>query len=165
MTFSDPRVLDLTAFDGHDDRRGRNDASDLHMIRLALDLQLDAMLLTLGAAAHAESRGSDGSEDVPWRRWLGEDLELARTLAAALVEGDAAPVPGMGAGVAETKTTCPQLCWNSSNRRGRLSRALGSRKPCSTRTSLRLRSPAHIARNCGIVTWDSSMNVRKSDGK
>jgi len=101
MTINDPRLLDLTAFDGHDDRRSRNDgAGDLHMLRLALDLQLDAMLLTLGAVAHAESRGADGTEDVPWRRWLAEDLELARTLAVALVEGETAPVPGLGGGFA-----------------------------------------------------------------
>src|SRR5512143_2204062 len=100
MTFDDRRILDLTPFDRYDDRRGRNDCSDLHLLRLALDLQLDAMLLALGAAAHADSRGDDERLDVPWRRWLAEDLELARTLAAALVEGEAAPVPGLGGGVA-----------------------------------------------------------------
>ena len=102
MTFNDPRILDLTAFDGHDDRQPRTGSGDLHLLRLALDLQLDAMLLTLGTAAHAESRGELCEDAVPWRRWLGEDLELARTLAAALLEGEAAPVPGLGGGFANT---------------------------------------------------------------
>lgn len=95
MTSPDPRVLDLTAFDGVDVRLPRTDDSELHLLRLALDLQLDAMLLTLGASAHAENRG-DAEERTPWKRWLVEDLELARTLASALVDGDSAPVAGVG---------------------------------------------------------------------
>jgi hypothetical protein len=98
MTTSDPRVLDLTTYDSPQSRHGRPHGSDLHLLRLTLDLQLDAMLLTLGAAAHAESRGDDVEGGVPWRRWLVEDLELARTLAAVLLEGEAAPVPGLGGG-------------------------------------------------------------------
>jgi hypothetical protein len=69
------------------------------MLRLALDLQLDAMLLTLGAAAHAESR-RDPELRTPWKRWLVEDLELAAALATALVDADGAPVPGLGGGLA-----------------------------------------------------------------
>lgn len=99
MTIPDPRVLDLTAFDGVDDRQPRSDQGDLHLLRLTLDLQLDAMLLTLGASAHAESRGEPDGR-VPWRRWLNEDLELATALAAALVDGESAPVPGLGGGLA-----------------------------------------------------------------
>jgi len=98
MTFNDPRILDLTAFDGHDDRRHRN-GGNLHTLRLALDLQLDAMLVTLGAAAHSATRPVAEQDEVPWRRWLVEDLELARTLAVALVEGEAAPAPGLGGGI------------------------------------------------------------------
>jgi len=50
--------------------------------------------------AHAESRGADDGDGdaVPWRRWLMEDLELARTLAVALVVGEAAPAHGIGGG-------------------------------------------------------------------
>jgi hypothetical protein len=116
MTFNDPRILDLTAFDGHDDARNVDGCgSEPPQLRLALDLQLDAMLLTLGAAAHAESgvdlvhRGDDRARgddvargDVPWRRWLVEDLELARMLAAVLLEWETAPVPGFGGGFAPT---------------------------------------------------------------
>lgn len=101
MTLPDPRVLDLTAFDRADDRQPRSDHGDLHILRLALDLQLDAMLLTLGASAHAESRG-EPEGPTPWRRWLVEDLELATALATALVDGDSAPVPGLGGGLAHT---------------------------------------------------------------
>src|SRR6266567_1548686 len=54
---------------------------------------------------------------------------------------------------------------HSSNRSGRLSRALGRRKPCSTRVSLRLWSPANMPRSCGSVTCASSTIMRKSSGK
>jgi len=97
MTLSEPRTLDLTTF-GTYDGTGRDAGGDLHLLRLALDLQLDAMLLTLGAAAHAEARGDGLGEGVPWQRWLVEDLELARTLATALLDGDSPPLPGLGGG-------------------------------------------------------------------
>jgi len=96
MTQREERVLDLIQFD-RGDRAERPDHSDLHMLRLALDLQLDAMMITLGAAAAAENRGELGG-GVPWQRWLVEDLDLARSLAGALLESDAAPVPGLGVG-------------------------------------------------------------------
>ena len=41
----------------------------------------------------------------------------------------------------------------SSNRSGRLSAAEGSRKPCSTRVSLRLRSPMNWPWSWGTATW------------
>jgi hypothetical protein len=50
-------------------------------------------------------------------------------------------------------------------RSGRLSSALGRRKPCSTSVCLRLRSPLYIPPICGTVTWLSSMIIRKSSGK
>ncbi len=65
-------------------------------------------------------------------------------------------------GVAEVKMTWPMSFSNSSNLSGRLSRADGRRKPCSTSTSLRERSPAYIPPICETVTCDSSMTVRKS---
>ena len=43
------------------------------------------------------------------------------------LEADSSHSPG----VADTKTTCGTLAMNSSNRRGRLSRAEGSRNPLS----------------------------------
>jgi hypothetical protein len=51
------------------------------------------MLLTLGASAQA---GEDSA--IPWRRWLAEDLEVARLLTAALFDNEAAPPPGLGGG-------------------------------------------------------------------
>jgi hypothetical protein len=89
--------LDLTALERSPDRFGRLDQGDLHMLRLALDLQLDAMLLALGASAQPEGR--ENGQPVPWKRWLVEDLDLARALTSALLEGDAAPVPGLGGGI------------------------------------------------------------------
>lgn len=80
-----------------------------HLLRLSLDLQLDAMLFMLGATAtHFQDDApappgagdpepgaptdpgtagcapgpDDGADALPWRRWLDEDLELTRCLAA-----------------------------------------------------------------------------------
>jgi hypothetical protein len=107
MTTHDPRVVDLTALDQPVARVGtrsaRPDPSEMHMLRLALDLQLDAMLLTLGASAHAETQGEPEEDAVPWRRWLIEDLDLARALAATLLEGESAPMTGLGGGFANGK--------------------------------------------------------------
>lgn len=81
-----------------------------YLLRLVLDLQLDAMLLGLGAAAVQESRShpspvptssiSDAPSSAPWPRWAVEDIDLARTLAAEAVNSGAAlpatlgPEPG-----------------------------------------------------------------------
>jgi len=66
------------------------DAAALYNVRLALDLQVDAMLLTLAASArHLDV-------DVPWQRWLVEDLELARVLTGALVDSGVEPSPSLG---------------------------------------------------------------------
>ena len=54
---------------------------------------------------------------------------------------------------------------NSSNVCGRLSIALGSRKPKSTSVDLRERSPSYMPPICGTVWWDSSMKQTKSSGK
>jgi hypothetical protein len=67
------------------------DGSDLHDLRLCLDLQLDALLVTVGAA----SSQSQGSEP-PWRRWLNEDIQLACSLAADAQTGGAGPPSGLG---------------------------------------------------------------------
>jgi hypothetical protein len=69
------------------------DASDLHVLRLALELQVDAMLLTIGAAARAFDE-----EQVPWRRWAVEDLDASRMLAQTLVAHDAEPPAALGGG-------------------------------------------------------------------
>jgi hypothetical protein len=59
-----------------------------HLARLCLDLQVDALLLTLGAGAVTEP----GREALPWRRWLTEDVTLAVELArTALAGGDCLP--------------------------------------------------------------------------
>jgi hypothetical protein len=68
---------------------------DAHLLRLCLDLQLDALLLTLGAAAAytepgRRARGSAAGDGTPpWRRWLDEDVELAVTLASDARAGHA----------------------------------------------------------------------------
>ncbi len=67
------------------------DSSDLHVLRLCLDLQLDALLVTVGAA----SSQSQGSEP-PWRRWVNEDIQLACSLTADAQTGGAGPPSGLG---------------------------------------------------------------------
>ena len=62
-------------------------------------------------------------------------------------------------------STWPIRSMNSSNRRGRLSRAEGRRNPCSTRVSLRDRSPSNWPWSWGTATWLSSTTIRKSLGK
>jgi hypothetical protein len=77
------------------DVRGRGgDDTDAHLLRLCLDLQLDALLLALGAAAGQHRRddvaqGWDAGGVLPWRRWVAEDVELATTLAADALSGRA----------------------------------------------------------------------------
>jgi hypothetical protein len=90
MTRSRKRVVDLTT--GAASRPP--DEADLHVLRLALDLQVDAMLLTLGAAARAPS-----DEPVPWRRWVVEDLDAARLLARSIIDESADPPAALGTGV------------------------------------------------------------------
>lgn len=99
MTSPDSRIHDLTALERSDVRQSRPEHSAIHLLRLVLDLQLDAMLLTLGASAYAESRG-EPEHRTPWKRWLVEDLDLARALATTLVDGDGAPVTGLGGSLA-----------------------------------------------------------------
>lgn len=70
----------------------REKDADAHLLRLCLDLQLDAMLLALGAAA--AQRSGDGS--APWSRWVAEDVHLARVLAADVISGGAALPPTLG---------------------------------------------------------------------
>jgi len=87
-----------------------------HLLRLSLDLQLDAMLFMLGAAATHDDAPSpeDGAEHVidldapasagessdelplPWRRWMTEDLELSRCLASTAATIGLALPPTLG---------------------------------------------------------------------
>lgn len=76
-----------TTSPGHD-----GDDTDAHLLRLCLDLQLDSMLLTLGAAAAQRVRDDEAwvpGAAPPWRRWVDEDVELAASLAADALGGGA----------------------------------------------------------------------------
>ncbi|WP_088313421.1 hypothetical protein [Kineosporia sp. R_H_3] len=99
----------MTALDPHQNQNTRHpsafDESDAHLLRLCLDLQLDALLLALGAASAQELRdqgtpasGADrGADDVvPWRRWVEEDVDLAAGLAADAMAGRATLPPTLG---------------------------------------------------------------------
>jgi hypothetical protein len=58
------------------------------------------LLLTLGALAvdpsPDEGHPSAGADGIPWRRWIGEDVDLARQLAAEALAGNAALPPTLG---------------------------------------------------------------------
>jgi hypothetical protein len=76
----------------------------LYMLKMCLELQLEALLLALGssaAVAHhsADRRGvgwtsSVGADpaDLPWEKWLVEDLELACALTRDCLQ-DGVPLP------------------------------------------------------------------------
>jgi len=79
------------------------EGSAAHLLRLCLDLQLDALMLTLGALAvdpspedRPSSDTSAAGSDIPWRRWIGEDVDLACQLAGAALAGHAALPPTLG---------------------------------------------------------------------
>jgi hypothetical protein len=105
-TASGRTTIDLTALETAPTREGAvepgrhtatwaREADDTggHLLRLCLDLQLDALLLSLGAAASQQvsqggsARTQPGSP--PWRRWVEEDVDLATTLAADALAGRA----------------------------------------------------------------------------
>lgn len=95
-----PVTIDLTAVEAQQrpQQRPRADETDAHLLRLCLDLQLDALLLTLGAVAAEQQRHDDGqvADAVPWRRWVAEDVDLAATLAADAMAGRASLPPTLG---------------------------------------------------------------------
>jgi hypothetical protein len=99
----------MTALDPHQHQNAPHpyvvDETDAHLLRLCLDLQLDALLLALGAASAQELRdlgtppgGADRptTEVVPWRRWVDEDVDLAAGLAADAMAGRATLPPTLG---------------------------------------------------------------------
>jgi hypothetical protein len=83
---------------------GWESETETHLIRLCLDLQLDAMLVALGAAATQSlpsttrpttAAAQDGAAQAPpWRRWVLEDVEMVWALAADVLGGGAA-LPAM----------------------------------------------------------------------
>jgi len=79
----------------------------LYMLKLTLELQLEALLLALGSSAVAARTATAPPVDVPWEKWLAEDLELACALTRDCVE-DGVPLPssmavvGTGGGVVES---------------------------------------------------------------
>lgn len=74
----------------------RGEGRDAYLLRLSLDLQLDALLLVLGASA----AGPDES-GIPWRRWLDEDVELAWELTATARSARASLPATLGTALAD----------------------------------------------------------------
>src|SRR3954452_6109139 len=105
--------------------------SAAHLLRLCLDLQLDAMLLTLGAlaadpaadaATPTPTQGPPAPGAMPWRRWIGEDVDLACRLAREAMGGGAALPPTLGSdlGHAVPVTTIDDLAARYSSMLGLL---------------------------------------------
>ena len=76
-----------------------------YLLKLCLELQLEALLLAVGASAVASSSGrvgdsaitgtsavTSGASDLPWATWLTEDLQLTRALTRDCVK-DGIPLP------------------------------------------------------------------------
>lgn len=72
----------------------------LYMLKLCLELQLEAMLLALGSSAVVlrggrraqRTPGAARPADLPWEKWLAEDVELACALTRDCVN-DGIPLP------------------------------------------------------------------------
>jgi hypothetical protein len=99
------------------------EGSSAHLLRLCLDLQLDALLLTLGALAVDPATEADpASAGIPWRRWIGEDVDLACQLASEALAGNAALPPTLGSdlGHAVPVTTIDDLAARYSSMLGLL---------------------------------------------
>ena len=103
MLTSPPRS-ELTVTVGVPSQHTDVEESAAHLLRLCLDLQLDAMLLALGALA-ADPASDDARPQspttpvpgaIPWRRWIGEDVDLACKLAREAMSGHAALPPTLG---------------------------------------------------------------------
>jgi hypothetical protein len=73
-------------------------AADLHLVRLCLDLQVEALLFALGAVA--SDACYDSMEKPQWRAWVAEDVEWTSSLAADVVAGGSNLPTPLGA--------CPQ---------------------------------------------------------
>jgi hypothetical protein len=83
MTISQEHALRSAPF------RDADPVADAHLLRIAADMSLDALTLSLRAAADTVER--DGT--VPWQRWLTEDLQITQLLEHT-VQRYAAPPDG-----------------------------------------------------------------------
>jgi hypothetical protein len=85
----------------------------LYLLKLCLELQVEALLLALGSSAVASRgrrvnqgrpAGAASTADLPWEKWLAQDLDLAHALTRDCVE-DGIPLPSsMGLVGAEAAT-------------------------------------------------------------
>jgi hypothetical protein len=143
----------------------------VHLLRLCLDLQLDALLLTLGALAADPTEGDPASAPaaaIPWRRWIGEDVDLACELARETLAGNAALPPMLGSdlGHAMPATTIDDLVARYSSMLGLLGdlsrRAEGSARPAGLDEAL-TRCEARLAELRGhrlVATPPAGLDLR-----
>jgi hypothetical protein len=72
----------------------------LYLVKLCLELQVEALLLALGSSAvasrggsgHGRPAGAPSAAELPWQQWLVEDLDLASALTKDCVD-DGIPLP------------------------------------------------------------------------
>jgi len=151
--------------------------SAAHLLRLCLDLQLDAMLLTLGAlsadpSAEAASAPPGTSAPapgaLPWRRWIGEDVDLACRLAREAMAGGAALPPTLGSDLSHAVpvTTIDDLVARFSSMLGLLGdlshRSQGAARPAGLDEAL-ARCEARLAELRGhrlVETPPSGLDLR-----
>jgi hypothetical protein len=164
MTMTDPAQTTTTVSAPRRDLEG----SEAHLLRLCLDLQLDALMLTLGALAVDSTPDSPASGAIPWRRWITEDVDLACTLAADALAGNAALPPTLGSDLAHAMpvTTIDDLVARYTSMQGLLAdlaqRADGTSAPAGidtivTRCEARL---AELRQHRLVVTPPTGIDLR-----
>jgi hypothetical protein len=82
----------------------RTNQATSHLLRLVLDLQLDALLLAVAgsgvdAATVPAPDGCRAPQGLPWARWAAEDSEVARGLCAETISRGAALPSGLAQGL------------------------------------------------------------------
>ena len=106
-----------------------------HLLRLVLDLQLDALLLAVGgsgvdAATVPAHDGGQAPEGLPWARWAAEDSEVARGLWAETISRGAALPSGLAQGLpgGDASRVLEQLIARYRSMRDLLTEAISGRR-------------------------------------
>lgn len=120
------------------------DIGGVHVLRLCLDLQLDALLLAVGAAS-----GEPRPADPPWRRWVDEDVEVACALATDTRTGGAALPQAMGSDLDRTVPSATM---------GSLQASYGSMVTLLSELIARNRSPQAGPSGKGDESWQQRVD-------
>ena len=106
-----------------------------HLLRLVLDLQLDALLLAVGGsgvdtATVPAPDGGQAPEGLPWARWAAEDSAVARGLCAETISRGAALPSGLAQGLpgGDVSRVLEQLIARYRSMRDLLTEAISGRR-------------------------------------